>query len=278
MKTTATKTTKMKTQKSKHMDASRTMNLVRELAWSDFKLRYKGSMLGFLWSFLKPLLMMLVLYIVFAMVLKTRTDNYVLFLLLGIIMWNFFVESTIISMNNVIVKRSLIKAVYFPRKILVISSVLNAVITLLFNLVIFLIIYSFFLVISPLSILLLLIEFVMLFILSLGVAYLLAALYVKFRDWNLSHGLPEEIWDVLCQTGFWITPVAYSVAMVPEKYSIIYTINPLSQIITGARDIMLLKTAPNLIGQGIALVICVIIYFIGSQIYKNSSRYFAEEL
>jgi len=271
MKTTATKTTKMKTQKSKHMDASRTMNLVRELAWSDFKLRYKGSMLGFLWSFLKPLLMMLVLYIVFAMVLKTRTDNYVLFLLLGIIMWNFFVESTIISMNNVIVKRSLIKAVYFPRKILVISSVLNAGITLLFNLVIFLIIYSFFLVISPLSILLLLIEFVMLFILSLGVAYLLAALYVKFRD-------VIHIWDVLCQTGFWITPVAYSVAMVPEKYSIIYTINPLSQIITGARDIMLLKTAPNLIGQGIALVICVIIYFIGSQIYKNSSRYFAEEL
>ena len=121
---------------------SNDFNLLRELAWSDFKLRYKGSMLGFLWSFLKPLVMMAVLYVVFVMVLKTKTDNFVLFLLLGIIMWNFFVESTVMSMVNTLVKRNLIKGVYFPRKILVMSCVLNAGLTLLFNLVIFLIIYS----------------------------------------------------------------------------------------------------------------------------------------
>jgi lipopolysaccharide transport system permease protein len=259
------------TMNNKHADLSKTINLIRELTWSDFKLRYKGSMLGFLWSFLKPLLLMSVLYVVFALVLNTKTENYVLFLLLGLIMWNFFVESTTISMHNILVKRYLIKAVYFPRKILVISSVLNAGMTLLFNLVIFLIIYSFFFTISILTLVFLFLELLMLFILSLGVAYLLSALYVTFRD-------VLYIWEVFSQMGFWITPIAYSITMVPEKYSIIYIINPLSQIITGARDILLLHTLPNLIGQGIALIICIIIYLIGSSLYKTRSKYFAEEL
>jgi len=252
-------------------DKTNRVNLIRELAWSDFKLRYKGSMLGFLWSFLKPILMMSVLYVVFSIVLKIRTENYVLFLLLGIIIWNFFVESTVISMQNIIFKRHLIKAVYFPRSILVISSVLNAALTLSFNLLIFMIISSFYITISTIGILLLLLELLMLFILSLGTAYLLSALYVKFRD-------VVHIWDVLCQVGFWVTPVAYSITMVPEKYSWIYVINPLSGIITGAREGILMNKFPDLAAQAIALAICLAVYAIGYLVYRNASKYFAEEL
>ena len=120
------------------------LNLLWELTINDFKLKYNRSVLGFLWSLLKPLLMLTTLYIVFHVLMRFDFPNYELFLLLGIILWNTFVEGTLHSMNNFLAKSSLIKKVSLKRELIVLSSCLNAFITLGLNLVVFAIFGIFF--------------------------------------------------------------------------------------------------------------------------------------
>ena len=250
---------------------SQNWDMIRELAWSDFKLRYKGSLLGFLWSFIKPLLMLLVLYGVFSLILTQKIDHYILFLLLGIILWNFFVESTNISMSNILAKRELLKAVYFPRKNLVISSCLNALFTLVFNFAVFSLFLIFFRIQFNWVMLFFVIPISLLYILSLGVSYIISALYVKYRD--IVH-----IWEVVLQVGFWITPIIYSIKMIPAKYINIYMMNPLARIIDDSRDIIIYGKSPELLSIIITALISIIIYVIGYYIYKKKSDYFAEDL
>ena len=107
--------------------------LIWQLAWSEFKLRYKNSVLGYFWSLLEPLLMLTVLYYVFSHLMKMQIENYQLFLLLGIIIWNFLSRATSIGMNSIVGKPSLIKKIYFPRDIFVISSCLTALLMSVFE-------------------------------------------------------------------------------------------------------------------------------------------------
>ena len=116
-------------------------NLIWVLAWTDFKERYKNSVLGFLWSLLEPLLMLGVLYIVFSNLMKVQVEHYQLFLLQGIIMWSFFTRSTSGSLYALKFKTPLIKKVYFPRDILVISSCITALLMSIFSSIVFLVFY-----------------------------------------------------------------------------------------------------------------------------------------
>lgn len=260
----------MRNNKNVRSESKVYFNLLKELTISGFKLRYKGSILGVFWSVLKPAAMLLVSYIVFSTIFHVKTEHYVLFLFLGIILWNFFVESTTISMSNIMEKRSIIRAIYFPRNILVLSSVLNAFIMLLINiclLAILLIVYGItisFYVLFFIPILLLL------FILSVGVAYLLSALYVKYRD--IVH-----IWGVILQVGFWVTPIVYNITMVPQRYISAYMLNPLASIIVSSRDVIIYGSmpSPSII---VTVIMCIAIYFFGRYVYLRMSRYFAEEL
>lgn len=246
-------------------------NLIKEVTLADLKIRYKRSLLGFFWSFLKPFLMMLVLYIIFAVVLNLRTENYVLFLLLGIIIWNFFVEATIMSMDNMIAKRDLIMKVYFPREIIVISSCLNSLIVLSFNLIIFFILMLFLGFSLNLNILLFFVVLIPLYLFSLGMSYLLASLYVKYRD--IYH-----IWGVFIQIGFWATPIIYTIDKIPQNFIILYLLNPLARIIELSRDILIRDNSFNLISFLIVLVFALIFFFIGNLVYKKFSIYFPEEI
>jgi ABC-type polysaccharide/polyol phosphate export permease len=245
--------------------------LVRELAWTDFKLRYSGSKLGFFWSFLKPLIMLFVLYTVFALVIKSPVNNYLLFLFLGIILWNYFVESTVISMNNMLSKRGLVKSVYFPREILVISSNLNAGLTLCFNILIFFLILFIAKIALSWNLLLFFFILALLYLFSLGASYLLSALYVSYRD--IIH-----IWDVLTQVGFWATPIVYASSIIPEKYSAIYFLNPMTRIITYSRDVLLEGKGILLMDLFTTFILCISIYLFGYYLYKYMSRSFAEDI
>ncbi len=186
-------------------------------------------------------------------------------------MWNFLVESTNISMNNMLVKKELLKSMYFSREVLVISSCLNALITAASNLILFFIIAIILkLDFSP-YVLFLFVSMILLFILTLGTSYILAALYVKYRDITY-------IWEVCVQIGFWITPIVYDVKLIPNKYLYIYMINPFARIINDAHNAVLYHTLPSLYGLTLTIVICVIIYFIGYKLYSYRSKYFAEEV
>ena len=109
------------------------IDLLKELTLSDFKLKYKNSILGLFWFLLKPLLLFLVLYLVFSFFIKIKIENYELYLLLGIMIWNYIAESTTKGMNSIITKSNLIKKTYFPRILVVLSTVLDSTLIFLLN-------------------------------------------------------------------------------------------------------------------------------------------------
>ncbi len=247
--------------------------LTLAMAVADFKIKYDNSALGYLWSLLKPLLMFGTLYLVFSVFVRWQVENYKLYLLLGIILWNFLAEVSLNSMVLLEGKASILKKIYFPRWIIVIASSLTSLLTLLLNTIVFFI----FFVISGTHFhttgLLVIVYLAELYILSVGLALLLCSLYPKFRDIH-------HIWEVFVQLGFWATPIIYPISIVPEKYHKLIFINPAARIIQGCRE--------ALIGPGnefislnnhmiiVAFAICL--FVLGLAMFNRLSRSFAEDL
>ena len=236
-------------------------------------MKYDNSVLGYLWSLLKPLLMFGTLYLVFSVFIRWDVENYKLYLLLGIILWNFLAEVTLNSMIMLESKAMIIKKIYFPRWIIVISSSLTSVLTLLLNIVVFFLFFFFSGADLQRSAWLLPIYLIELYILAVGLAFILCALYPKFRDIH-------HIWEVFVQLGFWATPIVYPISIVPAKYHTVIFLNPAARIIQGCRQI--------LIGQGgefisvtnhfIVISIAICFFATGLVMYNKLSRSFAEVL
>jgi len=244
------------------------------IAFTDFKIKYDNSILGYLWSLLKPLLMFGTLYLVFSVFVRWDVENYRLYLLLGIILWNFFAEVTLNSMVLLEGKGAILKKINFPRWIIVISSSLTSLLTLLLNLIVFLI----FFIISTshfhLSNLFLFIYLLELYILSVGMALFLCALYPKFRDIH-------HIWEVFVQLGFWITPIVYPISIVSEKYHRWIFLNPAARIIQGARQALIENQGSGFLtlkNHLIVFFIAGVIFFVGFSLYNKLSGSFAEDL
>lgn len=249
----------------------RDLNLLWELTISDFKLKYSDTILGFFWSLINPLLMLLTLFIVFSILIDLGIPHYQLFLLLGIVIWNFFSESTTNSMISVLSKRELIKKVYFPRVIIVLASCFTSLISFILNLgmfFIFMLVFKVRLGWSALAFTILLLE---LFLLVVGLSLALSALYVRYRDMLY-------VWQALLQVGFWISPIIYSVWMIPEVYAKWYMLNPIARIINDSRDAIIFHYVPSMWHMSITLIICVVIFVAGYSIFDRMSPYFAEEL
>ncbi|MFH1598264.1 MAG: ABC transporter permease [Patescibacteria group bacterium] len=246
-------------------------NLIKEFAISDFKLKYQGSVLGYFWSLIKPLLMFGFLYLVFSIFLRFNIENYRVYLLLGIIMWTFFAECTSSATSSLISKGGIIQRVNFSRKAIVIASSATSFITFLLNLIIFIILY----LISGLgfswTIFIFILFVVELYFVALGLGFLVASLNVKWRD--LSH-----IWEVLLQVGFWLTPIIWSVEMVPVKYHFWIYQNPLARIIQYSRDVVINHSVPSGTGILASLVLVLIFFFLGYFVFQKRQKNFAEEL
>jgi len=253
--------------------------LVRELTLTDFKLKYKASFFGYLWSLGKPLMLFGVLLVVFTSFFKVggSIPNYPVYLLLGIVLWTYFVESTFASLASIVGKGDLIRKVYFPRIILTISASVTALITLLLNLVVVMIFMAFSKVVpsiySPIMILLL-VEF---FILTSGVSLLLASLFVRFRD--ISH-----IWEVFAQAMFYATPILYPLSLVPEKVGKVLMLSPVAQIIQDSRYVLITTesgTVFNTLSFPVNLIpysLSFIIFIIGYWTFQREASRFAEEI
>jgi len=257
--------------------------LLRELVITDFKLRYQGSVLGYLWSLLKPLMLFAILYVVFVKFFKlgAEIEHYPVYLLLGIVMWTFFTEATSQGMSAIVARGDLIRKINFPKYIIVVSGTISALINLLLNLVIVFI----FLVINGVklhwSLLLIPINIAELYIFSLAIAFLLSAMFVKFRD--ISH-----IWEVVLQGAFYATPILYPVSMVVAVSPVIAKIlmlNPVAQIIQDARYNAVTHqtiTTNNLIENpyisAIPYVLVILSIAWASWYFKKSQKYFAENV
>lgn len=255
--------------------------ILREMVISDFKIRYQGSVLGYLWTLLKPLFIFLVLYIVFAVIFKAGKGipNYPIYLFLGIMLWGFFSEVTQSSLRVVVDRGDLIRKINISRWLLVISASFSALINLIFNLVVLLI----FAVISgmhfPITSLALPIFVVEVYLFSLGLAFCLSTLYVKYRD-------VSYVWDVVLQAGFYATPILYPLGLVTnDTMQKIIISSPLAQAIQGARSTFVSSetlTISKVFGESWALLIPISIVALtlagGVLYFKKESKYFAENL
>ncbi len=255
-------------------------SLIRELVISDFKLRYQNSFLGYLWSLLKPLMMFGVLYIVFTQIIRLGDDvpHYPSYLLLGLVLWTFFVEATLAGMNAIVGRGDMIRKVSIPKYTVVISSVLSAFVTFMLNMVIVFVFMALGEVPIHPHIFLAIFYIAELVILCLGVSFLLSALYVKFRDFS-------HIWDVVLQVLFYATPIIYSLAIVPQEFVKIVSISPLTQIIQDVRAVMITpetlttkEVFASQMGRLMPILIVICISILAAWYFRKASKNFAEEL
>jgi len=228
-------------------------------------------MLGVFWSFLRPLLLFGVLYLVFSVFVRFDIPNYALYLLLGIILWNFFEEATNLALSNIEGKAAVIKKVAFPRTIVVLSATVTAFISLLFNFVVFLLFFAFSDLSLSIKTALLIIYLVALFFIALGTNYFLTALYAKFRD-------VKTIWEVLLRIAFWLTPIIYTLSIVPQKFHSWVYLNPLTRVIQYSREAIIENRVSNLDGILALILMTATIFIFGYFVFRARARYFAEEL
>jgi ABC-type polysaccharide/polyol phosphate export permease len=243
------------------------------MAITDFRVKYDNSVLGYFWSLLKPLLMFGTLYLVFSVFIRWQVENYRLYLLLGIVLWNFLSEVTLNSMTLLEGKASILKKIYFPRWIIVIASSLTSLLTLLLNMIVFFIFFIFSGANFHTGALLLFVYLAELYILVVGVALLLCALYPKFRDIH-------HIWEVFVQLGFWATPIIYPISIVPAKYHTVIFLNPVARIIQGCRD-ALIGPGSEFLGFTNHIIIisfAACLFVVGLAMFNKLSRSFAEVL
>ena len=233
--------------------------------------KYKNSFLGVLWSFVNPLLQILVYAIIFPLIMKSDIENYVVFMVCGLIPWNYF--STVINRTSftMIENGNIIKKVYFPREILPISVVTSETVTFLISSILilpFTLGYGLGLTINIVFYpLILLVQYVLL----IGISLIVSSVTVYFRD--LQHFI-----GVLLQLFFYATPIVYAVDTIPENFRWILKYNPMTYIIEGYRDIFWGQTAPDISTLLIVLAIGIVLCILGYLIFNKLQKKFAEEL
>ncbi len=261
----------------------RAVILLRELISTDFKLRYQGSFLGYLWSLLKPLGLFLILYTVFVKVFNFGKDieHYPIYLLLGIVLWNYFLEVTLNGMSAILARGDLIRKINFPKYVIVLSGSFIALINLIFNLIV----VAFFMIINNVDIhreiLLLPLILAELFVLGLAAAFFLSAAYVKYRDLG-------PIWEIFMQGLFYATPVLYPVSMMKaysEEAAKLLMLNPIAQIIQDARYVTVNKTQTETVwslhagwAQFVPLLLTALLLVVAYTYFRTRSKYFAEQI
>lgn len=257
--------------------------LLNELTKTDFKLRYQGSVLGYLWAIIRPLLMFGILYIVFAKFLRFGAEipHYPVYLLIGTVLWNFFTECTNQGIQSLIIRSDLMRKIAFPKWIIVLSATTTALINLAINLVV-VIVFSLLSGVE-LSWTWLVVPFLILelYLLSFGIALFLGSLNVKFRD-------VQSIWEVLIQALFYAIPIIYPLSMVvnySEVAANVLMLNPIAQVIQDVRFCLITNETvtgwailPNVFLKLVPLLIVAIMFTIGVLVFKKKSKYFAEEI
>lgn len=258
--------------------------LLREMIKTDFKLRYQGSLIGHLWSILKPLMLFTIMYLVFVQFLRfdDGTPHYAVGLLLGMVTWNFFTEATNMGMMSIVSRGDLLRKLNFSKEIIVFSSVAGAAINYSINLLVVLV----FAVISGVefswTVLVIIPLFIELVLLATGVAFILSSLFVRFRDIG-------PIWEVCLQAGLYATPIIYSLTFILQRGQItiakVMMLNPIAQIIQDLRHFLIYSgsmTIRDLIQNpfivAIPYILPILIYVIGYLVFNKNAKRFAEIL
>lgn len=246
--------------------------MVYSLIRQDLRGRYKGSVLGFLWTFLNPLLQLMVYTFVFSAIMKQGIEDFYIFLFVAFVPWLFFSTSVSGGARAVINRQDLVKKMYFPRQILPIAFVtVNFINMLLSFVIVFLALAVSGRGIAFDKLYFLIPTMIVEYVLALGITMLTAGLTVFFRDLEYILGIVTMAW-------MYITPIMYPESMVPEKYRVIFSLNPITPIIRCYRTVLYYKETPKLLDMGMSLLIALVILVVGNIVFERVQRRFAEEL
>ena len=248
------------------------IELLQEFIKTDFKLRYKNSVLGILWIILKPLATFSVIYTVWSNIMIID-DNYKMELLLGIMLMTFFNEGVLMGLGSLLAKSNVILKIKFPREVVVVSAVTISLIDFILNMIVF----GIFCISTPvtvtgLSFLLFLLAVFTMYILIMALSLFLSVIFVKLKD---IHNLTE----VMLQLLFWATPIYYKLEMLPENLQKYVLLNPLTTIVMSARKGMVTGdtvVASDFKNLAIVTAICLVVLLIGIRFFKKRIPKLAE--
>ena len=250
--------------------------MIFSLVKKDLRGRYKGSALGFMWTFLNPLLQLLVYTLVFSTIMRAGIDKYYLFLFVALVPWIFFSSALTGGASCVIASKDMVKKIYFPREVLPISYITTSFVNMLLS---FVVVFGVIIVtgygVNIVAVLYLPIIMFVEYLLALGVAMIASALTVYFRDLEYMLSIIAMAWQFL-------TPVMYKQEMVESALSpmllTIWNLNPMTPVIIAYRDILYYKQAPELTTLLSATGLGVFCIVIGFVMFRKLQRGFAEEM
>ena len=246
--------------------------MIFSLVKKDLRGRYKGSVLGFLWTFINPLFQLIVYTVVFSFILKTNIERYYLYLFVGLIPWIFFSSSITVGAASVVSQKDLIKKIYFPRMVIPISYVTSCFVNMLLCfIVIFAVIIFSGVGVNFLALLTLPVIMAVEYLLALGMALLASAVTVYFRDL-------EHILGIISMAWMYMTPIMYDKAIVPERLLPVFNLNPMTHVIECYRDVLYHKQIPDLTSLLSAAGLGILFLFIGCIVFSKLQKHFAEEL
>ncbi len=254
-------------------------DLIFNLVISNLRLKYRNSFLGFLWTFLDPLFLILILLLVFTKLFSYDLPNYPAYLLIGVFVWNYFSNATVKGLHTFLDYSKLINKTKFPRWILIFSNNLfeltDFIIKLIVLMVILLILkrvlnWPELIIISPVSFFIILVLFLQ-FIFTIGLSFILGSVYVYFRDIS-------NIWGIILHIGFFLTPIFYPSSLIPERYNFLLSLNPMNHFINLYRKVFIEGILPINKSLIFTILYALIFLLFGILIFRLLEKNFAQEL
>ena len=247
-------------------------DMIYSLVRRELRGRYKGSVLGFLWTYINPLCQVIVYSAVFSVIFRVNIEKFYLYLIIGMMPWTFFGTSLQGGTTCVRAQAEMIKKIYFPREVIPISYVTSAFVNMLFS---FVIVFGAVLIsgfgFEFKALLFLPIVMLVEYLFALGLAFIVSAVTVFFRDL-------EQIMNVVMMVWIYITPIMYDIEYVPEQYRKIYMLNPMTPIVEMYHQILYYRMIPNKYYMAIGGGAAVSVFIIGFIVFELLNKHFAEEM
>lgn len=247
-------------------------DMIYSLVRRELRGRYKGSVLGFLWTYINPLCQVIVYSAVFSVIFRVQIEKFYLYMTIGMMPWVFFSASVQGGSTCVRAQADMVKKIYFPREVIPISYVTSTFINMLLSfIIVFLTVLTAGWGFNPLALLFLPLIMVIEYLLALGLAFIVSAVTVYFRDL-------EQIIGVLMMAWIYLTPIMYDVDFVPEQFQTLFFLNPMTPVIVVYHDILYYRTTPDPTCLLQAGLVSLTIFVVGFLLFCRLDRGFAEEL
>lgn len=254
------------------LELYRYRGLIKMLVTKELKARYRGTFLGFLWSFLNPLIATLTYVLVFSVYMKVQMENYSVFLLCGLLPWTWLASSINEASNSILANGGLIKKIYMPTEIFPLVYVISNLINFLFSLPILLLLI---LLLNLKISLPLLFFFPVLIIVQLlftvGIALFVSSMTVKFRDFIYVIPNVITIW-------YFLTPIMYPSTLIPEKFKLLLWLNPFALLSIAYQDLFYYNRLPSIQNIAAAGILSLIILLFGLMVFQKMKGTFPEEV